>query len=109
MWQPTLTGIERPVSHMLHCNAFGTFVRRRPSLLLACAFGIAGCAAAGAPYDEPYALVEAGGRSIIGKEFSLSINAGDGVNTLEPPRSRPLKPGKNQRPGRLRTAPGPSL
>jgi hypothetical protein len=48
-------------------------------------------------------------RSIIGKELPVTINAVDGVNTLEPRRSGPLKPGKHQVTVRFSTISGPYL
>ena len=48
-------------------------------------------------------------RSIIGKELPVTINAVDGVNTLEPRRSGPLKPGKHEVSVRFSTARGPYL
>jgi hypothetical protein len=56
----------------------------------------AACSTTGT-YDEPYALVEGGMRSVVRKEFPVLVNAVDGESTLSPRRyPTALKPGKHQ-------------
>jgi hypothetical protein len=63
------------------------------------AAALAALAAAGAsagPYDQPYALVEAGDRSPTREEFPLAVTQIDGESTRNPRKSDPIAPGKHR-------------
>jgi hypothetical protein len=66
----------------------------------------AACATTGT-YDEPYALVESGWRSVLRKELPIIVNAVDGETTVNPRYPPPLKPGKHTVDVYLNTRVGP--
>jgi hypothetical protein len=56
------------------------------------------------PYDQPYAIVEAGDRSEVREEFPPSISQVDGKSTRNTRRSDPIEPGKHRITVRFETA-----
>lgn len=70
----------------------------------AAAFALASLGALAGPYDQPYALVEAGDRSPTREEFPPAITQIDGESTRNPRRSDPIAPGKHRVTVRFETA-----
>jgi hypothetical protein len=56
------------------------------------------------PYDQPYAIVEAGDRSEVRQEFPPAITRVDGKSTRNPRRTDPIEPGKHRITVRFETA-----
>jgi hypothetical protein len=75
-------------------------IRRRAAALAA----LAALGAQAGPYDQPYALVEAGDRSPTREEFPPAITQIDGESTRNPRRSDPIAPGKRRVTVRFETA-----
>jgi len=63
----------------------------------------AGGAIAG-PFDQPYAIVEAGDRSEVRQEFPPAITQVDGKSTRNTRRTDPIEPGKHRITVRFETA-----
>ena len=74
---------------------------RRPA---AAAAALAAIAALAGPYDQPYALVEAGDRSPTREEFPLAITEIGGESTRNTRRPDPVAPGKHRVTVRFETA-----
>ena len=72
--------------------------------LAAVVAALAAAAAFAGPYDQPYALVEAGDRSPTREEFPLAVTEIDGESTRNPRRSDPIPPGKRRVTVRFETA-----
>ena len=71
----------------------------------ACVFALTTAAAALAgPYDNPYAIVEAGDPNAAREEFAPAITRIDGTSTRDPRRSDPIPPGKHTITIRFETA-----
>jgi hypothetical protein len=72
--------------------------------LAAALAALAAAAAVAGPYDQPYALVEAGDRSPTREEFPLAVTQIDGESTRNPRKSDPIAPGKHRVTVRFETA-----
>jgi len=71
--------------------------------VFACAAFLATGAVAG-PYDQPYAIVEAGDRNAAREEFKPAISQVDGKSTRDVRKSDPITPGKHRITIRFETA-----
>jgi hypothetical protein len=72
--------------------------------LAAALVALAAAGATAGPYDQPYALVEAGDRSPTREEFPLAVTQIDGESTRNPRKSEPIAPGKRRVTVRFETA-----
>lgn len=71
--------------------------------VFACAAFVATGALAG-PYDQPYAIIEAGDRNDVRKEFVPAISQVDGKSTRSVRKTDPIPPGKHRITIRFETA-----